>query len=81
MMTTVSETAKVQARSRQISPHCARNLEPFAASCSGAPLLSVGASNRICPICGGDLEEVRAKLKCRRCRAIIETCCEGGPQR
>jgi hypothetical protein len=32
-----------------------------------------------CPACGGSLVEVKAKLVCSRCRAIIETCCEGGP--
>jgi hypothetical protein len=31
-----------------------------------------------CPVCGGPLVEIRAKLTCRRCRAIVETCCEGG---
>lgn len=31
-----------------------------------------------CPACGGPLVEIRAKLRCARCRAIYETCCEGG---
>lgn len=31
-----------------------------------------------CPVCGGPLFEIRQKLQCRRCRAICETCCEGG---
>jgi hypothetical protein len=31
-----------------------------------------------CPVCGGRLVEVRAKLQCSRCRTICETCCEGG---
>jgi hypothetical protein len=31
-----------------------------------------------CPVCGGVLVEIRAKLTCSRCRAIVETCCEGG---
>ncbi len=31
-----------------------------------------------CPVCGGKLVEIRAKLTCSRCRAIVETCCEGG---
>jgi hypothetical protein len=31
-----------------------------------------------CPVCGGPLFEVRAKLQCARCRTICETCCEGG---
>jgi hypothetical protein len=31
-----------------------------------------------CPACGGRLVEVKAKLVCSRCRAICETCCEGG---
>jgi hypothetical protein len=32
-----------------------------------------------CPICQGETFEIRAKLMCRRCGAILETCCEGGP--
>ena len=31
-----------------------------------------------CPACGGPLVEIKAKLQCRRCRTICETCCEGG---
>jgi hypothetical protein len=31
-----------------------------------------------CPVCGGPLVEIRAKLVCARCRTICETCCEGG---
>ncbi|MCU0876178.1 MAG: DUF2089 domain-containing protein [Pirellulaceae bacterium] len=34
----------------------------------------------ICPICGGPLIEIRAKLQCERCHTILETCCEGGRQ-
>jgi len=34
----------------------------------------------VCPICGGPLVEIRAKLQCERCHAILETCCEGGRQ-
>jgi hypothetical protein len=33
-----------------------------------------------CPVCGGQLIEIRGKLVCQRCHAICETCCEGGPQ-
>lgn len=32
-----------------------------------------------CPVCGGGLVEIKAKLICSRCRTICETCCEGGP--
>jgi hypothetical protein len=32
----------------------------------------------VCPVCGGELFEIRAKLQCSRCHAICETCCEGG---
>jgi hypothetical protein len=32
-----------------------------------------------CPICHGETFEIRAKLVCRVCGAILETCCEGGP--
>ena len=31
-----------------------------------------------CPACGGPLMEIKMKLQCTRCRAICETCCEGG---
>jgi hypothetical protein len=34
----------------------------------------------VCPICGGELIEIRAKLQCQRCHTILETCCEGGRQ-
>ena len=33
----------------------------------------------ICPICAGPTHEIRAKLVCRQCGMILETCCEGGP--
>jgi hypothetical protein len=32
----------------------------------------------VCPVCGGNLIEIRAKLQCSRCHTICETCCEGG---
>ena len=32
-----------------------------------------------CPVCGADTVEIRAKLVCRGCGMILETCCEGGP--
>ncbi len=32
-----------------------------------------------CPVCGGHLIEIRAKLQCAECHTICETCCEGGP--
>ncbi|MDZ4849900.1 MAG: hypothetical protein SGI77_11425 [Pirellulaceae bacterium] len=31
-----------------------------------------------CPVCGGSLIEIRAKLQCSKCHTICETCCEGG---
>ena len=31
-----------------------------------------------CPVCGGSLIDIRAKLQCSRCHRICETCCEGG---
>lgn len=39
------------------------------------PLMSTGR----CPICQGVTFEIRAKLVCRTCGTILETCCEGGP--
>jgi hypothetical protein len=66
--------------------------DPSAAGDAGKPEKSAGARGvpaehrddatglGVCPVCGGPLEEVRAELQCRRCHAIIETCCEGGPQ-
>lgn len=35
-------------------------------------------SQPACPVCGGKLIEIRAKLQCSRCHTIYETCCEGG---
>jgi hypothetical protein len=32
-----------------------------------------------CPVCLGETFEIRAKLMCRQCGMILETCCEGGP--
>jgi len=32
-----------------------------------------------CPVCHGETFEIRAKLMCRQCGMILETCCEGGP--
>ncbi len=32
-----------------------------------------------CPVCTGETFEIRAKLVCRQCGMILETCCEGGP--
>jgi hypothetical protein len=32
-----------------------------------------------CPVCQGETFEIRAKLICRVCGTILETCCEGGP--
>ncbi|EMI16641.1 hypothetical protein RMSM_06439 [Rhodopirellula maiorica SM1] len=36
-------------------------------------------SRPACPVCGGAMIEIRAKLQCSRCHTICETCCEGGP--
>jgi hypothetical protein len=30
-----------------------------------------------CPMCGGRLIDIRAKLVCAQCHRICETCCEG----
>lgn len=37
-----------------------------------------GGRRPACPVCGGKLIEIRAKLQCARCHTICETCCEGG---
>jgi hypothetical protein len=29
-----------------------------------------------CPVCGGRLVEIQAKLRCLVCHSIIETCCD-----
>ncbi len=58
----------------------------FAASPAGQPGLNEtsGAAERdrskrpACPHCGGLLVEIKQKLQCANCRAICETCCEGG---
>lgn len=31
-----------------------------------------------CPVCGGTLIDIRAKLQCTKCHRICESCCEGG---
>jgi hypothetical protein len=31
-----------------------------------------------CPVCGGPLLEIRAKVHCTRCHTLCETCCDGG---
>ncbi|MEL7334860.1 MAG: hypothetical protein AAFN70_01520 [Planctomycetota bacterium] len=34
----------------------------------------------VCIVCGSrNLMEIRGKLHCNKCHAILETCCEGGP--
>lgn len=30
-----------------------------------------------CPVCGGELIDIRGKLQCTRCHRNCETCCEG----
>ncbi|GIW97938.1 MAG: hypothetical protein KatS3mg111_1271 [Pirellulaceae bacterium] len=47
---------------------------------SGQPTSDQGARApcSVCPVCGGALIEIRAKLQCSRCHTICETCCEGG---
>lgn len=42
------------------------------------PQEPVCPSRPACPVCGGVLIEIRAKLQCSRCHTICETCCEGG---
>jgi len=37
-----------------------------------------GPKRPACPQCGGLLVEIKQKLQCSNCRAICETCCEGG---
>jgi hypothetical protein len=37
-----------------------------------------GGARPACPVCGGELMEIKHKLQCSRCRTICETCCEGG---
>jgi|GEM_PF-2331914 len=31
----------------------------------------------VCPVCGGDLVDIRGKMICGKCRQICEGCCEG----
>ncbi len=45
---------------------------------SGLPSCSTSRPAAACPVCGGQLVEIRHKLICSRCHAICETCCEGG---
>ena len=54
--------------------------EPQAFSCI-VPISSSNKNNHgipPCPVCGGNLISIRAKLQCERCHRICETCCEGG---
>ncbi|MBL9083111.1 MAG: hypothetical protein JNK76_14950 [Planctomycetales bacterium] len=46
---------------------------PQAASSGSAP-----GCRPACPVCGGRLIDIRAKLQCSQCHRIVETCCEGG---
>jgi len=39
----------------------------------------MAVTSPVCPVCGGPIHDVRAKLVCRQCGMILETCCEGGP--
>ncbi len=34
------------------------------------------ADRPACPVCGGQLQDIRRKLCCVRCHSIIETCCD-----
>lgn len=44
-------------------------------NCSTGPRIASFCS---CPVCGGNLISIRAKLQCEQCHTICETCCEGG---
>ena len=39
-----------------------------------------GRLSEVCPACARQLIAQRGKLVCSRCRAIVETCCDGGRQ-
>jgi hypothetical protein len=47
--------------------------------CGGGSGMLPAMTDSRCPICAGPTHEIRAKLVCRECGAILETCCEGGP--
>ncbi|MCW5890814.1 MAG: hypothetical protein KIT14_09700 [bacterium] len=43
--------------------------------------VEAGATCReACPVCDGRVVAMRGKLVCERCRAVVETCCDGGKQ-
>lgn len=46
----------------------------------GSHAESTGCSRSVpaCPVCGGELIDIRGKLQCTRCHRICETRCEGG---
>lgn len=46
-----------------------RNESSLGSTCSG---------RAACPVCGGTVTEIRAKLVCTNCHTICETCCDGG---
>ena len=79
--------------SRAILPS-SRRLSPPPAVWAARRMLRLGGEDRTpgaspatiaamtqprCPVCQGETFEIRAKLLCRACGMIIETCCEGGP--
>ncbi|MBV9122597.1 MAG: hypothetical protein JO112_04505 [Planctomycetes bacterium] len=45
---------------------------------SSAPSLPPSSEVQpLCPVCGGYLMEIRARVQCVRCHTICETCCDG----
>ena len=42
--------------------------------------VAVRECREVCPVCDGRIVPMRGKLICERCRAIVETCCDGGKQ-
>ena len=53
--------------------------DPEISKANTTPPANDAVPSRVCPVCGGPLIEIRAKLQCHRCHTIVETCCEGGP--
>lgn len=38
---------------------------------------ATGSPETVCPFCGGPLLLIHCELRCLRCHALIEGCCEG----
>jgi hypothetical protein len=52
--------------------------ETVATSCEGVRCRVSSASERACPVCGGDLIATRSEWRCMRCAFVLCEDCDGG---